>query len=345
MINMREQKTNQSLTPFELISRFRAELMGLAIISVVFLHTSQLNIRFHFKAITFMREFCYGGVDVFLFLSGLGIFCSLSKNSISKYIKNRIIKIVPTWWIYLIINVLISTFLLDKILSLGQILGFATFSGYFAGLDNQGNWYIYAIMLFYLVAPIFYSLLKDSKNKAKTCFILVLIAVLISFSFFNNYDLIIIFTRLPIFIIGMYFASNLNKGELRLKNWLISIILTLVGFGVLAICIHKFSNLMWDYGLYWYPFILITPNLLLIVSKLFSLIESKIKIVLVLLKYLGKSSLEILLAQILIFSIFSNSSENLNIIFKYLIFISVFPLGILFHMLTEYISGKLSKHI
>ena len=67
--------------------RHRELLMCIAIICVVFYHLAlrgRLNIG-------------YIGVDIFMLLSGYGIGKSLQHNSLSKFYKNRVRKIMPIW--------------------------------------------------------------------------------------------------------------------------------------------------------------------------------------------------------------------------------------------------------
>ncbi len=71
--------------------------MGLAILWVVWFHSSVelnfFNISFFNKIFSFLKNIGYGGVDIFLLVSGMGIYNLLEKNDISKYIKNRIKRI------------------------------------------------------------------------------------------------------------------------------------------------------------------------------------------------------------------------------------------------------------
>ena len=205
-------------SPYYYLSKYRSELMGLAILWVVWFHSSvQLDffhISFINKTFSFLKDIGYGGVDVFLLVSGMGIYNSLEKNDISKYIKNRIKRITPVWWSFLIISVLLGYFFFHIHFSKLEILGFATFTGFWIDMSNQGNWYVYAIMLFYLVSPIFYSLIKNSKNRLLMTIVLIAVALLVSVPFIGFFK-IIVFSRVPIFLIGMFVSSSLKDVPIK----------------------------------------------------------------------------------------------------------------------------------
>lgn len=125
------------------LSAYRSELMGFAILWVVWFHSSMyvnfFPVSFLNVGFSFVKDIGYGGVDIFLLISGMGIYNSLEKNDISQYIKNRVRRIAPAWWIFLIISVIIGRFLFEINYSKLEIIGFATFTGFWLDMKNQGN--------------------------------------------------------------------------------------------------------------------------------------------------------------------------------------------------------------
>ena len=82
------------------VIKYRDVWMGLAILWIVFFHSGIWPAS---ELMTSVKMLGFGGVDIFIFASGIGCFCSLKKNNDSiKFIKRRIIRIIPTYWLFLI---------------------------------------------------------------------------------------------------------------------------------------------------------------------------------------------------------------------------------------------------
>ena len=328
-------------SPYYYLSKYKSELMGLAILWVVWYHSSvQLNF-FHNSMInssfTLIKGVGYGGVDMFLLVSGMGIYNSLEKNDVSQYIKNRIRRITPVWWSYLIISVLLGYFFFEIHFSKLEILGFATFTGFWLNMSNQGNWYVYAIMLFYLVSPVLYSLIKNSKNKLLMTIFLITVALLISVSFVGNFKLIV-FARIPVYLIGIFVSSSLKNVPIKKYQWGIILLSFFVGSFVLFLFYKNLSDYLWPYGLWWYPFIIVAPTLSLLVSRILDSLHRVFHPILYLLSILGKSSLEILLVSEYLFANFSKTgitviSERITSVFVVLISIII---GVFYHFCIDY---------
>ena len=328
-------------SPYYYLSKYKSELMGLAILWVVWYHSSvHLNffpISIINSSFTLIKGVGYGGVDIFLLVSGMGIYNSLEKNDVSQYIKNRIRRIAPVWWSYLIISVLLGYFFFEIHFSKLEILGFATFTGFWLDMSNQGNWYVYAIILFYLVSPVFYSLIKYSKNKLLMTIFLIAVALVISVSFVHNFKLII-FSRIPIFLIGIFVSSSLKNVPIKRYQWGIILLSFFAGLSVLFFFYRYLSDYLWPYGLFWYPFIIVAPTLSLLVTKTLDLLHRVLHPILYLLSILGKSSLEILLVSDYLFTNFSKTgitviSEQITSVFVVLISIII---GVFYYFCIDY---------
>ena len=84
-----------------LLSSYRGALMGVAIIWVMLYHLGDIDV----SVIRVIFGVGYGGVDIFLFLSGFGLYFSLSKkeNSLTRYYKKRFCRVLPEFWLYLLV--------------------------------------------------------------------------------------------------------------------------------------------------------------------------------------------------------------------------------------------------
>ena len=84
-----EIKQEQSKKRFQLnwISQYRDELFGIAILTVLFLHFTMLHLPYYkgsqnmsYRIIRLLRRYLTSsGVDIFVFLSGMGLYYSFSK--------------------------------------------------------------------------------------------------------------------------------------------------------------------------------------------------------------------------------------------------------------------------
>ena len=322
------------------LSKYRSALMGLALIWVVWYHSSVFldffPLEFINKTFEFIKNIGYGGVDIFFFVSGFGIYYSLENNSTSQYIKNRIKRITPTWWTYLIICILLGQFVFRNYFTKTDIFGFLTYTGFWLGLSNQGNWYIYTIMLFYLVSPVIYALIKNSKQKLWTTVVLFGISLAISFAFMNNLRLMAI-SRLPLYIVGMCFPSIFKNIQLRKIHWLEIFVSFAAGISALYLLYTFAYDYLWDYGLWWYPIIVIDPTLSLLLTKSFDKLIRFIKPLTSLLSLFGKASLEILLVSDYLFLNFNKLNIRIHSFRMTAILVVVvsFALGLVFYFIIN----------
>lgn len=174
----------------------RSFLMGVAMIMVIVYHIfcwvynpiGPLNIG-------------YVGVDIFLFLSGLGLSCSYEKNSITQFYKNRIKRIYPIYIIsvlttYLIFNSNWSNFdLFANIVTIGL---------YTKGGVYRYDWYLESLFTLYILFPLFYYYGKLS-IKGVISLLLAVTFLLYNYDIPWWYDCIL--GRLPIFLYGIIFKD------------------------------------------------------------------------------------------------------------------------------------------
>lgn len=271
--------------------KYRNVWLGIAMIWIVLFHA---NIGIGFWPLAFIKSIGYGGVDICLFASGIGCYFSLDKNSdILSFIKRRFLRIGPEYLIFiicwLVYKAISGSFSIS--MALGNLLGVQTLTG----KDNSFNWYISAIVIFYFLAPY----LKKTADKLTAIkhiiFIAFLLVLTIPFWSVNNW--IIILTRIPIYYIGMVFAKACKSEYLINKRLIFTVSLfSFIGVAALWISMQYFGAHLWSKGLYWYPFIFITPGLCIVAAYVINLI--KIKKIKNLLDIIGRYSFEIYLIHI-----------------------------------------------
>ena len=284
---------------------YRGVWMGIAMLWVMLFHSSMELV----KGISTIKSIGYGGVDIFIFASGVGNYYSYLKNEKPLSFLNRKIKrLAPTyipfiifWCIY---NVVQGK--LEYIYIPGNILGIQGFSA--SGISF--NWYLTGIAICYLLTP--YLATKIHENSFLKNIILVLVLIIISISFWGDSKFIVSVTRLPIYVVGMIFAKNENV-------WIRKIIVPIVGMFILGavflgVSFKYASGQLWKYGLYWYPFLFITPFVCVAISEIsFILDKNGIKWPIKLGEFIGSISFEIYLIHLFAFNLIKSKMELNNI--------------------------------
>ena len=144
---------------WEGLSRYRGELMGAAIIFIVLFHVELPRSDAFFG----LRRCGNIGVDMFLFLSGLGLWYSWVKNpSFKQFYKRRLLRIFPAWLI------MSSLYYIPRFNgqtgSVIDLIGDITINWDFWLHDELTFWYIPAIMMLYLWAPLYMLLIQRSPS-------------------------------------------------------------------------------------------------------------------------------------------------------------------------------------
>ena len=279
--------------------------MGLAILLVMFFHSGML-VDEPFKT---FRAIGIGGVDIFIFASGVGCHYSLSKNPDAiSFFKRRAKRILPTWWTFLIIFWLLREYRgFDP--PWQAFIGNALLVQGFADWHFTFDWYISAMLGLYLLAPYFSSF--ASRNTSLRSFLsveAVLLAVTIPFW---GHEHLMFISRLPIFYLGITVATLAQHGVLIDRRRAIGLLIaTTVGLIVLFSCSKMFPpSFLSDFGLWWYPFILIVPGLCFGLSFILSrapLLINKI------LSKVGGLSFELYLVHVFFMGVIAHKAIALN---------------------------------
>jgi peptidoglycan/LPS O-acetylase OafA/YrhL len=150
------------------------------------------------------------GVDMFIFLSGMGLYFSFTKHSepypfikkrFSRVLPSVLLVCVPIWALRFLVFFPDVKVFLQRI----SLLGF-----WLKG--DQEIWYINFILLFYLLYPYLYHYLFDKGRAVVRCLIALALSlvflILIRYAwpdFWNNCEIAL--TRIPLAIFGCYFGK------------------------------------------------------------------------------------------------------------------------------------------
>lgn len=280
--------------------RFRSIWMGFAILGVMFLH-SKLVITFFPLAI--IREMGYGGVDIFAFASGVGAYCSYTSDyCIYSFLKRRVRRLAPIYLPFIVLWLLFKQIFeqYPRSTIIGNLLGIEGFTA----SNYSFSWYLSFLFIIYLLTPVFVDII-DQNQETKKEIIFIIALVVFSVPFWNT-EALIIFSRLPIFVLGLYFAQFKNEHDMITMKMISVLLIALAGGVIILFLVFlKYSWTLWDYGMYWYPFILITPGLCLAISYFCKILsDSPCRIVITVLEYCGKRSFELFLVHIFFMDIY-----------------------------------------
>ena len=190
------------------ISRFRAEQMGAAMLFVILFHVA-LDRGDPFYG---LRRCGNVGVDIFLFLSGVGLWFSWMKTpDVLRFYRRRLLRIVPTW------IVVATAFYLPDYLgarrfsrSLVDLIGDITINWDFWLHDELTFWYVPAIMALYLVAPWYMRLIQSRPVYRWLPLLMVIWCVMVQWVLPIHHavgHIEIFWSRVPIFFIGINFGE------------------------------------------------------------------------------------------------------------------------------------------
>lgn len=236
----------------ELLSKYRKELLATAMIWIALFHS---YLGFSFKPASFVINTCgYGGVDIFMFLSGFGIYFSYKKDdNYFSFIKKRFLRILP----YNIVLCFVMMFVYNRT-ALETVLDAVGLSIYFRG--NLVNWYTSLLLTLYVLSPLYIKLF-NKKPEIVTGLGIILVFLVCRLN--NSYHFTYIWFRTAIYILGIYFGWALDsKNKMNELFW---IVLSVLGWVLMFCMYHYYRN---DYQ-HVYPLLLITPGLCLILAHIF----------------------------------------------------------------------------
>lgn len=321
---------------------YREVWMGLAMLWIMFFHTM---ISFPSSALKYVKALGYGGVDIFLFAAGIGNYYSyLRDESPLDFLKRKIYRLAPAYIPFISLWCIVQVIWggLDPLFIVGNLFGIQGFSS----SGKFFNWYLTGIAICYFLTPYFATFVK--RNNLKNNCIFVAILLLISTAFWDDRRLIISFTRLPIYVIGMICAKLDDKPIVRKHAW-IGALFCCVGFALLTLAYKHASEYLWSYGLHWYPFITITPFLCYVISLVSMKFEKNkvLSVILAALKLIGTYSFELYLVHIPLFSIVGKviqKFEFLNHNLTWLVACAIsFPCAFVLKCISNGIKNKLVK--
>jgi len=196
------------MKPIELsdVSRFRGELMGLAMLFVMLFHVSLPKLELMYGVVRCGNV----GVDVFLLLSGVGLWFAWSKKpTLKQFYLRRFKRIYPAWLI------MASLYYIPQFLTVKgggyspdvpNLIANILVGWSFWRIDDLTFWFIPAIMVMYLFAPAYMKLIQRQPEYRWMPVLAMVLAVMVQYyppihKSVGHVE--IFFSRIPIFLIGI----------------------------------------------------------------------------------------------------------------------------------------------
>ena len=324
-----EQTLNKQDNILNYLSKYRNSLMGIAILWIV-IHHSQVpqNINFIVKWIFF--DFGNVGVDLFLFLSGFGIFYSLTKNSDSgEFFIRRICRLLPA------IPILILFIYYTQTTSFHVIIGYLTLLNYW--LDIRFFGYLSYAFMCYVLSPTFVDIINNHLKSYKNQIIFLIFLFILTIPFWMD-ERIQGVSRIMIYTVGLYAGYySCNKKEISKELKIFLIIISILAISITPIFLYILFNpqlyirrlvLHYAYGLF-------APGFCIAISLIMNNLNFlKINIILKnVLDFIGTKSLEIFMIDSFITSLFVLRGFFKFNWYEHILFALI--MGILYHYLFK----------
>ena len=229
------------------------------------------------------------GVDIFLFLSSIGLSYSIEKNNLCIFYLHRIKRLFPMYFVFLFLSYVFFKTKENMVRDiLFQITGVSIFTG------NQFNeWYIPALILVYAVFPILYYGISRIYLKFKFYSVLLVIITIYSYIITSDYMTLYFARRLYVVVLGIVIYCAHTNNDSMVSISILSIV------SMIQLFVPK------DYNMF-----LFVPLLLVLIDRLCPILPIHGTM-----SWIGKHSLEIYLGQTLGIIFFCNQS-SLRLLYK-----------------------------
>ena len=265
----------------ELLSKYRTHIMGAAMIWIMFFHSPYGGSS---EIVSFLHTIGFYGVDIFLLVSGLGLYFSMRKSrGVLDFYKKRAVRILPAylivtlcWYVFIKTDLGIG----DVILS---ILGINYFRGTIYGRPPYFDWFLPTLFALYLLTPLYDKIFQKAQVKWKVTALASMISPLLCVIgvLTGRQPLEGTFVRIPVFLVGYCIGWFLyEKREERKGSWMVHISLLFTGL-LLGYCIqyklNDYRSIFW--GINAYPALLAAPALAVLLGLLFNCLKKYLKVV------------------------------------------------------------------
>ena len=188
---------------YRMLSKYRSELMGAAMLWVMLFHASDLDLGH--PLLNSIRAAGFGGVDIFILLSSMGLAMSLARREqdYSAFMARRAARILPAYYLVML------PYTLFLILAQGKhwsaLLWNSTLLYYWMRSSGAFNWYVAGAMTFYAVTPMCFRRLRRSRHREGLTALAVVGGLLVCqlLTHEGYWYVTDFFYRVPVFFLGL----------------------------------------------------------------------------------------------------------------------------------------------
>ncbi len=215
---------------FEGLSKYRNVLMGLQILLLILFHFTEdcklYDVRYDGFVYLFYKYIHSSGVDLFLMLSGLGLYFSWKKKPpVKAFYRKRFERILIPYAIVAVPAWLWLDIIYEKAGAL-SFLGDISFISFFFE-EKRWFWYILMAAVCYVIFPYIFKVIEEAGNKTGEwmrvaglcCFTTVILMMLQLYHNDLYVNISIAVSRFPAFFIGVWLGKAAwEKRTMRVRN-------------------------------------------------------------------------------------------------------------------------------
>lgn len=274
---------NSSLFNLGLFSQYRTALMGVATILIIVCHLPAYGVVMPLWIAKLVGSFGVG-VDIFLFLSGLGMYNSYTKNK-----ENHVS--VFSWWLKRYVRIVVPLVILivpillrnprGREMNIGMLL---EISGWGALFNCSPLWFVTCILFLYLLTPFLHILFT---SRYRWIWFLGSSLICYFYAYTPPYDALLNFmiSRWPIYFWGYILAINI-KEKRKGSVWIFAVLP--LGLYIVLYLINHLYNM--HFCLFGFQGVFMLTVFALLINKIF-ILNSQSRVV-ACLNFMGIISLE-----------------------------------------------------
>lgn len=260
---------------FTLINEYRPEIMGVAALWVFLFHERGVlgsGTGAVYTAIRFFLGTGFCGVDIFLFLSGIGLTYAIEKYPVKEFYKRRFARVLPAY----VLTVVIAMFL--RKWDVGFFL--KTLIGYNFWMRDMYTllWFAYAILTLYLVFPLYYRGMKRFRSPLVFTLgvLIVWYAASVALDGTMRADLYGFTNRIPVFLVGVLCGRLAKEKPIVFSKVVWALCLLVLGLGFVCSFLVRYKGvyLLVPDSTCFLPTFLIAVSGVCLLAQMFSLLAA-----------------------------------------------------------------------